>query len=199
MKHESASSFFGSKPVKSPNANSRAKLLAGHVRAFCTNQAEKQALLDYGFSERDVFDGGQFETLDALLETYRDRPGTLAIAADDMRLLGAKRADLFATLRRLEKLKIQIVDIAGRSFSVMVEYTIQVISKARFMGDRRKARRCGSKGGIARGISAWNKRDEIAPRWLLCNMVAALGARKTAELVENKISESSFRRNYKII
>lgn len=39
-------------------------------------------------------------------------------------------------------------------------------------------------------------RDEVAPRWLIEAMVAELGAKKTAALLQNKISASTLGRKY---
>lgn len=168
--------------VKSPRETRPVQAFDGHVRAFCTDQEQKDALLSFGFEDREIhMQGHGAETFETVLETYRGRTGTLVIAGP-LTIFANTRKAIFQLLRLLSKLRIKIADIWQTPFADMMERALHIIGKARFTGDRRKARRCGSKGGIARGVSSWNKRDEIAPRWLIVNMVLGVGAKKSAAL-----------------
>ena len=45
-----------------------------------------------------------------------------------------------------------------------------------------QARYRGSKGGKAKGLIRTRERNDIAPEWLIRNMVTELGSRRTAAL-----------------
>ena len=60
-------------------------------RGFCKTKEQERELIAYGLPARAIFmDGRGAENLELCLESFRDRPGTLILAAD-IRMFGATR------------------------------------------------------------------------------------------------------------
>jgi len=183
------------KRVNSPEGISITPVL---TVGFCTDKDQESRLLASGVpADRIYMLGRGLENLSWAISWLRQRGGILKIATD-LRIIGATRRTLMLGLKALEMAKVKIVDVsrAGAGLSELIHAALLCISNARFIGDRRKARRVGAKGGEAKGVSAWIARNEIAPRWLIENMVAMFGAVKTATALNNKISASTLRRKY---
>jgi hypothetical protein len=164
---------------------------------LCANGDEEARLQAAGVKQIYRIGRG-LESLHWALDWLRGRGGVLKVAAD-LRIFGATRADMMAALDDCERQGVMVIDIAhpdDTTLAQRIKRALIAISSARFIGDRRKARREGSKGGKAKGASAWMARNEIAPRWLIENMVRMFGAVKAAAALDNKISASTLRRQY---
>lgn len=164
---------------------------------LCANKDEEARLAAAGVKQIYMIGRG-LESLQWGLDWLRGRGGVLKVATD-LRVLGATRAAMIAALDDCERQGVTVIDIAHPedvTLAQRIRRALVAISSARFIGDRRKARREGSKGGLAKGASAWITRNEIAPRWLIENMVQMFGAVKSAAALDNKISASTLRRQY---
>lgn len=163
---------------------------------FCTDR-DSEAELKAAGVDRIWMRGRGIEGADWAIDWLRGRPGVLAVA-DDLRIFGPARKDIFARTAELARKGIILRDVRRPDLNSheLEERTLASINAASGVGNRRTARRRGAKGGVAKGVSAWRVRNDIAPEWLLHNMVAELGAKRTAALLENKISASTLGRHY---
>lgn len=136
-------------------------------RGFCKTKEQERELLAYGLPARSIFmDGRGAETLEICLESFRDRPGTLILAAD-LRMFGVTRRKVAETMASLERAKIRVIDISHAgdvTVSQLLARATTAIANNHFEGDRQKARRRGRKGGIGRGTAAAEKRDQTVPK-----------------------------------
>lgn len=143
-------------------------------RGFCATKEQERDLIDYGLTARSIFmDGRGAETLDICLESFRDRPGTLIVAAD-IRLFGDTRREVAEIMARLERSKIRVIDISHAgdvTVSQLLARANTAIANNHFVGDRQKARRRGRKGGIGRGTAAAEKRDQTVPKEVVDRIV----------------------------
>jgi len=164
---------------------------------FCTDRNGEAELRAAGI-ERIWMRGRGMESADWAISWLRGRPGVLAVASD-LRCFGPTRKEIFARTADLARRGITLRDVRqpGLNAHELEERTLASINAASGMGNRRTARRRGAKGGTAKGVAAWVARNEIAPEWLLRNMVAELGAKRTAALLDNKISASTLLRKYR--
>jgi hypothetical protein len=180
--------------VKSPSIPESPQLLTIGLCATGDQEARLQAA-----GVKHIYRLGRgLENLHWALDWLRGRGGVLKVATD-LRIFGATRATMMAALDDCERKGVTVIDIAHPedvTLTQRIKRALVAISSARFIGDRRKARREGSKGGLAKGASAWIVRNEIAPRWLIQNMVTMFGAVKAAAALDNKISVSTLRRKY---
>ena len=163
---------------------------------FCVDKAGEAELMADGV-DQIWMRGRQGESLDWAIDYFRGRPGVLKVA-NDLRVFGPTRKEIFAYTADLTRRGIKVVDIhdPGANLSELEHKALVSMNAAGGIANKRQARYRGSKGGKAKGVAAWRERNEIAPEWLLRNMVAMLGAKKAAALVENKISASTFSRHY---
>lgn len=163
---------------------------------FCVDR-EGEAALSAAGVELIWMRGRGSESLEWAIDWLRDRPGVICVA-DDLRILGPTRKEIFARLAQFVRKGITLQDVRqpGLNSHELAERTLASINAASGMGNRRTARRRGAKGGLAKGAAAWIARGEIAPRWLIENMVQMFGAVKTAVALDNKISASTLRRQY---
>lgn len=164
---------------------------------ICANREDEAHLQSAGVKQIYMLGRG-LETLAWALDWLRGRGGILKVATD-LRIFGTTRATMMAALDDCERQDVTVIDIAHPedvTLTQRIKRALTAISNARFIGDRRKARREGSKGGKAKGASAWIARNEIAPRWLIENVVRMFGAVKAAAALDNKISASTLRRQY---
>lgn len=179
---------------KSPKIPESPQLL---TIGLCENKEQETQLQAAGVKQIYMLSRG-LETLEWALDWLRGRGGILKVATD-LRIFGKTRATMMAALDDCERQGVLVIDIShpeDMTLTQRIKRALVAISSARFIGDRRKARREGSKGGLAKGASAWIARGEIAPRWLIENMVRMFGAVKTAAALDNKISASTLRRQY---
>lgn len=156
-----------------PNSNPDVETLMGQIRGFCTSHKAKGVLLQYGLAEKHVYMlGTGAEDLDACTKAFRGRPGSLVLA-EDLRAFGPTKKEVSERADALEKADIRIVDILhpeDQSYSALVRRAHNAISN-NHLRKTDLARRQGKRGGLGRGISAWNKRDEVAPKWLIDKIV----------------------------
>lgn len=181
--------------AKSPKIPESPQLL---TIGLCENKDQEARLQAAGVKQIYMLGRG-FEALHWALDWLRERGGVLKVATD-LRIFGATRATMMSALEDCERQGVAVIDIAHPedvTLAQRIKRALTAISSARFIGDRRKARREGSKGGKAKAASAWIARGEIAPRWLIENMVRLFGVRRTAEALENKISASTLGRKYR--
>lgn len=163
---------------------------------FCVDRAGEQALQDAGV-DHIWMRGRHAESLDWAIDFFRGRPGVLNVA-NDLRCFGSTRKEIFAYTADLTRRGIKVVDIRdpGANLSELEHKALIAKNASAGIANKRQARYRGSKGGTAKGVAAWRERNEVAPEWLLRNMVDELGAKATAALLENKISASSLGRHY---
>lgn len=170
-------------------------------RAFCRNKEHLAAFRAYGLPDKLIWlDGRGAETLDRCLDSFRGRPGKLLIAPD-ARVFGKSSKAVEATMARLEKAKIRVVDIIHpqhETVSEMLGFARAKIASPRFR-DRRTARRRGSTGGLARGEAARSARAQIDTDALIRNLVAEkdlIGWPVIIRVCGGQISAATLRRHY---
>lgn len=163
---------------------------------FCIDKAGEAELMADGV-DHIWMRGRQAESLDWAIDFLRGEPGTLKLV-NDLRVFGPTRKEIFAYTADLTRRGIKVVDIRdpGANLSELEHKALIAKSASAGIANKRQARYRGSKGGTAKGVAAWRERNEVAPDWLLRNMVAEFGAKRTAALLENKISASSLGRHY---
>lgn len=163
---------------------------------FCIDKAGEAELQADGV-EHIWMRGRQAESLDWAIDFFRGEPGVLKVS-NDLRTFGPTRKEIFAYTADLTRRGIKVVDVRdpGANLSELEHKALVSMNAASGIKDKRQARYRGSKGGTAKGVAAWRERNEIAPEWLLRNMVDELGAKRTAALLENKISASTLGRHY---
>lgn len=166
---------------------------------FCVDKAGEAQLIEDGVEPKLIWmRGRQSENIDWAIDYFRDRPGVLKVA-NDLRVFGPTRKEIFARTADLSRRGIKVEDIRdpGANLSELEHKALIAMNAASGTKNRRQARYRGSKGGTAKGVSAWRARNDIAPEWLVRNMVEQLGAKRTAALLENKISASTLGRKYR--
>ena len=178
-----------------PSANS------GIVRGYCRHRDNCAAIKAAGVDDKALYlEGRGAETLEQCIASFRGRPGRLLIAPD-LRVFGAAKKDVAEVMARLERAHIRVEDIAhpeDGTIAEMMQRASVLISGTRFR-DRRTARRRGREGGLAKGESLVQARAQIAPDWLLRNIVAeeALSWPAKLRLLDGRISEATLRRHYR--
>lgn len=199
MTFQAPSSFFESSRVKSAPASGSYKLNFPLVIGICENKDQEAKLIAHGIDPLRIWMIGRAdETIDWALSFFRQAGGIVKVATD-LRIFGRTRKALMEMLTRLEALGLQVVDIfhaEDHSFTQRVTRALQAIACQRFEGNHRKARKVGRMGGLAKGASEWDKRAEIAPRWLIDNLIRICGVNEAARILDNKISASTLRRKY---
>lgn len=170
------------------------------TRGFAINKVQLVDLLKYGLPEQAIYVQGRgAEGLQACLESFRGRAGRLIIA-HDLRVFGATKAAVADMMAHLEKVGIQITDIAhpeDTTVAQMLQRAQVAISGARFQ-DRRQARRMGARGGLGKGVGAQVTREGLAQKWLVDRIVDHRHIPWTlkVELLSPHFSESTLRRHY---
>lgn len=170
-------------------------------RGYARTREQVAALKAHGLDARHIYlEGHGAETLEACLDSFRDRPGALLLAHDLRALAPSKRA-IAAIMDRLERNGIRVWDITRPDLvtqAALVQCANVAISGARFQGDRPRARRQGRKGGVAKGLAAEGDRCALAPRWLVDRIVdhPALNWATRMDLLGPHFSESTLRRHY---
>lgn len=170
-------------------------------RGFCKTKDQAVHLREYGVPEKDIWLAGRgAESLDGCLATFRGRSGVL-IVANDLSILGKSRRDIAAIMGRLETLRIRVVDIShpeDDTVAALMQRAANAVCRTRFR-DRRAVRRMGRNGGLARGVSQAERRQEIAADWVIRNIVAApyITWEDKVRLLGGKISESTLRRHFR--
>lgn len=170
------------------------------VRGFSKSKDDTTWLLNHGLPDKAIYqDGRGAETLEECLASFRGRAGKLLIARD-LRALGASKRDVAASMAKLEKAKIRVVDIAhpgDTTIAEMVQRASVAISGSRFR-DRRAATRMGARGGLCKGVGSQLAREAHAPRWLVDRIVDCrdIPWPLKLELLGEHFSESTLRRHY---
>ena len=171
-------------------------------RGYCRSREFVQSLRESGVTEKHLYqDGRAAENLDRCLSSFRGRPGRLLIAPD-LRVFGASKKAVAEVMARLERARIQVVDVIHpqhETIAEMMQYASVLISGTRFR-DRRTARRRGAEGGRAKGQAAVEARSSVAPDWLVQNIVAApeISWKVKLRLLDGWISEATLRRHYRV-
>lgn len=157
-----------------PNSNPPAETLSGQIRGFCTGLRAREAILNYGIAGKHIYQFGVgAEDFNACIHSFRGRAGCLVVS-EGMLAFGRTKKLISECADTLEKADIRIVDLShpeDQSYAAQVARAHNSISHNHFAGDRQKARRRGATGGKARGTAMWNKRDDIAPKWLIDRIV----------------------------
>lgn len=143
-------------------------------RGFCRNKEQEADILAHGVPARAIFmaDRGA-ETLEQCIASFRGRSGTLVIS-HDLRVFGGTKRLVADVMETLEKTGIKVTDLTHPQHTTVIQLVQHAniqISGARLSGDRPRARKQGRAGGRRKGELAWNRRDEMAPRWLLDRIV----------------------------
>lgn len=137
-------------------------LLGGRwVVGFCTSPEAEVILLRAGV-EIVCLLGRDGETLETAIEWLRNKPGTIAIA-EDLRILGKRKADIFSAIHRLEDLTIRLKDVRdpAASHMVLLERAEKKLQSGNEDISRKTRQRRGAKGGAAKGINAAALRDGL--------------------------------------
>jgi hypothetical protein len=170
-------------------------------RAFCRNKEHLSAFRAYGLPDKLIWlDGRGAETLDRCLDSFRGRPGKLLVAPD-LRVFGKSSKAVEATMARLEKARIRVVDVIHpqhETVSEMLGFARLKIATPR-LRDRRTARRRGAQGGLANGEAARSRRARIDTDTLILNLVAekdVIGWAVIRRVCGGEISEATLRRHY---
>lgn len=171
------------------------------VRGFCHTADQEAGIVAYGVPARAVFQADRgAETIENCLASFRGRPGTLVLA-QDIRAFGDTRRDVADIMARLEKAKINVIDLTHRedvTVSQMLARAYQAIACNRFVGDRQRARRVGRKGGIVTGRAHADKREIFASKELVDRIVDCreIPWDLKAELLAPHFSKATLRRQY---
>lgn len=147
------------------------------VLGYAQTKEQEANLMAYGV-QRIWLKGRGAESLAECLRAFRDRPGCLAIATDLRVLCGKaepKRPDVVVALSALENRKITVGDVRHdtETHAQLQDRAFKAVANARFTTNKRKAKREGAKGGLAKGIAAQARRnarvaDDIVER--LCSL-----------------------------
>lgn len=172
-------------------------------RGFCRTKDQEAALKAYGLEPRHIFmaDRGA-ESLHFCLESFRDRGGVLVLAGD-LRILAGTKRQVAEAMATLEKLNIKVTDLANPGDTTVAQQVHRAnlaISGSRFQGDRKRAKSQGRAGGKANGKFAWDRRDALAPRWLLDRITDAkwMSWDQKVLLLAPHFTEATLRRHYGI-
>ncbi len=173
-------------------------------RGYCRTKQQEAEILASGIPPRGIFmaDRGA-ESLDYCIASFRGRSGILVIA-HDLRVLAATKRQVAEVMAKLEKAAIKISDLTHPS-DVTVAQQIQranvAIAGARLCGDRPRAKKMGRVGGKRKGELAWNRRDEIAPKWLIDRIVDCRDIEWALKekLLAPHFTKSTLRRHYGIL
>jgi hypothetical protein len=172
-------------------------------RAFCRNIEHTAAFRAYGLPDKLTWvDGRGAEDLERCIASFRGRPGRLLVAPD-LRVFGASRQAVSATMAKLEKAKIRVVDVIhpqDETIAQMLQRAANLIGRPRFR-DRRTAISRGRQGGLAKGEKARSDRAQIDTDTLIRNLVAerkTVGWDMVVRICGGLLSESTLRRYYLI-
>lgn len=144
---------------------------------YAQTKEQEADLMAYGV-QRIWLKGRGAESLAHCLQAFRDRKGRLTIAAD-LRVLCNKpeprRPDIVAALAAMERRGILVLDVRYQheTHAQLQDRAFKAVANARFTTNKRKAKREGAKGGLAKGIAAQARRnarvaDDIVER--LCSL-----------------------------
>lgn len=170
------------------------------TRGFCLTKDMAAALAGFGLPAKAIYqDGRGAEDLEACLASFRDRRGTLVIAPD-LRVFGTSKQAVANVMARLERAGIEVVDAIhpqDQTVAEKLQRAFKAISGSRFR-DRRRAKRQGRAGGLARGLAAQDARDGTIPREVVARIVQhnALPWKVKLEILGPGFSESTLRRRY---
>lgn len=171
------------------------------IRGFCRNKEQEADILAHGVPARAIFipDRGA-ETLEQCIASFRGRPGTLVIS-HDLRVLGSTKRLLAEIMAQLEKLTIKVSDLThpqDTTVTELVQRANVLISGSRLSGDRPRARKQGRAGGRKKGEYAWNRRGEVAPRWVIDRIVdhRDIPWDVKVQLLQPHFTKSTLRRHY---
>lgn len=171
------------------------------ARGFCRTKEQEADLEAHGLLPRAIFmaDRGA-ETLEQCIASFRGRAGTLVIS-HDLRVFGGTKRQVAEAMAQLEKLNIKVTDLThpqDTTVADMLHRANVLIAGARLSGDRPRARKQGRAGGRRKGENAWNRRDELAPRWLLDRIVDHRDVPWAikVQLLQPHFTESTLRRHF---
>lgn len=195
--------FLKAKKLDLASVNAAAEQLSGNVltRGFCRSKEELERLYAIGLADKDIYMRGRgAEDLHYCIDVFRGRPGRILIASD-LRTFGDKKPEIKEAMNQIEASGLRVTDITHKEDNThlkLLDRGLKAAANYRFARNSRLARRVGSAGGRGKGVSAWRERDEIAPRWLIERLVSEFGAKRTAMLLDNKISASTLDRKYRV-
>lgn len=177
-----------------------AQLLEGVVRGFARTKADKDRLLAFDLTDKQVYlHGSNGENLQECLATFRSGPGWIVLA-EDLRAFGECKKDVANQSIALETQNIRILNLANPedvTYSAHVQRAQVKFSGARLQ-DKRAAKRVGRLGGIGKGAAAFAARiGEMSEKYIrrIVNHPALTWAIK-AELLDGIGSISTLRRHF---
>lgn len=194
--------FLKAKKLDLISSNAAAEVLSGNVlkRGFCRTKEELDRLYAIGLADKEIYMAGRGgENILYCIDAFRGRPGRIFLASD-LRAFGDKKPEIKAAMNYIEAAGLRVTDITHKEDNThlkLLDRGLKSAANYRFARNSRLARRVGSAGGKGKGLSGWRERDEIAPQWLIERLVAELGAKRTAALLDNKISASTLDRRYR--
>jgi len=133
------------------------------VLGFAQTKEQEDFLSSEGVS-RIWLKGRGAEILKEVIRAFRGRAGILAIATDLRALCDKKepkRPDVVAALAAMEKAKIQVRDYRQpeATHAELQDDAFKAVANARFTTNKRKAKREGAKGGLAKGAASAARRN----------------------------------------
>lgn len=167
---------------------------------FLKATEQHQAAIDAGKDARMIYvEGRGAETFETCVASFRDG-GRLCLVGG-LRVLGSSRTTIVERVRILKSKGIipYDMDTGLTDETELLNAAIQKINGARALGeDPRRPRRMGAKGGIAKGMAAQKRRNDILRDAIIQRICAApeLTWTRRAEILGEGFSESTIRRLY---
>lgn len=166
------------------------------IRGFCVDVEGEKALLAAGV-EVVWRRGNGDESLDWVIASFREEPGTLAIT-DSLLIFGESKKEILAVLSTLARNKIALVDIRRPDLNVhdLEDEAYRALSASNGMKDKRTARKRGRLGGVAKREAARLRREASDPHGLAKKIWqrADIPLRIRTELLAGICSASTARR-----
>lgn len=188
-------------PVISVADKPRLELLKGVVKAWATTKEAKQALLDFGLKDSQIYlRGSGHESMKVCVGSFRTQPGWLVLA-EELTAFGRTKKEVTAQAAILEEANIRIYDIThpqDGTYAALIHRAHALISGTRFEKDPKRAHRMARKGGEAKGVEMALRRHAIIREEIIKRIVRApeLTWARKIEILGPEFSQATLRRRY---
>lgn len=167
---------------------------------FAVDREGEAKLIAAGIDQDLIWMRGRgAESLAWAIRYLRRRAGMIAVA-DDLRVFGATRKEISATMAgfHAQGVVVRNVESGEENPHVLVQAAFSAISASAGMRNHRTARRRGRLGGIGKGIAAAIEREKDVPAYLIRRIVNHPGLpwRIVKDLLKEVASVSTLRRKY---
>jgi hypothetical protein len=168
---------------------------------FCVDCAGESELTKAGVDPKKIWmRGRQSESIDWAISYFRGRPGILTVA-NDLRVFGPTRKEIFARTAELSRRGITLRDVRQPDANMSELEHKALIAMAASCGTKnhRQARRRGSIGGLAKKASQEAKRNALLNRDIVLRLCAhpKLTWADRSEILGEPFSISSLQRHYR--